>query len=194
MVAAFLFPIGCFIYAWTLQPGITWFAPFMGLLVLVFAIFAIYLATFAYLADVYQIYASSALAGQSLCRNLAGAGFPLFTNQMYARLTVKWSNTLFGCIAAAMIPIPIVLFFWGPKIRSRSRFAKMIDQWRERQAELDQKQNHKTHKAGLTSEKNVGVMDGLPSQPETDTEPQSQRLPQSPSGSNEKKGDAAEMV
>jgi hypothetical protein len=56
---------------------------------------------------------------------------------MYARLTVKWSNTLFGCIAAAMAPIPIILFLWGPKIRSRSKFAKMIEQWREHQTSAD---------------------------------------------------------
>jgi hypothetical protein len=54
---------------------------------------------------------------------------------MYARLTVKWSNTLFGCIAVAMAPIPIVLFFWGPKIRQHSKFAKMIERWREQEEE-----------------------------------------------------------
>lgn len=76
----------------------------------------------------YGPFASSALAGQSLCRkssstpsaagfldahdaaagNIAGMAFPLFTQQMYARLTYKWANTLFGLIAALMIPIPFV--------------------------------------------------------------------------------------
>lgn len=54
---------------------------------------------------------------------------------MYARLTVKWANTLFGCIAVLMIPIPFILFFWGPKIRSRSRFARMIEKWEAQQEE-----------------------------------------------------------
>lgn len=134
-LAAFLFPAGLFIYGWTAKPEITWFAPFMGLVVFIFAAYAIYLAVFVYLADVYGIYASSALAGQSMLRNLAGTAFPLFTNQMYARLTVKWSNTLFGCIAAVMAPIPIILFFWGPKIRQQSKFARMLEQWREQQEE-----------------------------------------------------------
>lgn len=42
-------------------------------------IFAVYLAAFNYLADCYNVYASSAMSGQSLARNLCGAIFPLFT-------------------------------------------------------------------------------------------------------------------
>ena len=37
-----------------------------------------------------------------------GMAFPLFTQQMFNKLTYKWANTLFGCIAVVMIPIPIV--------------------------------------------------------------------------------------
>lgn len=56
----------------------------------------------------YGPYASSALAGQSLARNILGTVFPLFTQQMYRKLTYKWANTLFGCIALLMLPIPFV--------------------------------------------------------------------------------------
>ena len=37
-----------------------------------------------------------------------GTVFPLFTHQLYARLTYHWGTTLFACIAVAMIPIPLV--------------------------------------------------------------------------------------
>lgn len=74
----------------------------------------------------YGPFASSACAGQSLMRkslrlpflpaqldnrtpgNLAATAFPLFTQQMFAALTYKWGNTLFGVIAVLMIPIPFV--------------------------------------------------------------------------------------
>ena len=39
---------------------------------------------------------------------LSGAAFPLFTTQMYKALDYKWANTLFGCLAAIMVPIPFV--------------------------------------------------------------------------------------
>ena len=62
---------------------------------------------------------------------------------MFAALTYHWANTLFGCLAALMIPIPFVrtpisitarrtltitrapqvLFYYGPALRARSKFA-----------------------------------------------------------------------
>jgi hypothetical protein len=77
---------------------------------------------------------------------------------MYERLSVKWSNTIFGCIAAAMMPIPIILFFWGPKIRSHSRFAKLIDQWQEKQAHIaDERRLKETQEiqTNITEEKST---------------------------------------
>lgn len=41
--------------------------------------------------------------------NLAGAAFPLFTTQMYDRMTFKWANTVFACIALLMVPIPFIV-------------------------------------------------------------------------------------
>lgn len=41
--------------------------------------------------------------------NFAGFIFPLFTTQMFTRLTFNWSSTLFGCIATLMAPIPFVV-------------------------------------------------------------------------------------
>ena len=37
-----------------------------------------------------------------------GAIFPLFSQQMFDKLTYHWGNTLFACIATLMIPIPFV--------------------------------------------------------------------------------------
>ncbi|KZS94443.1 MFS general substrate transporter [Sistotremastrum niveocremeum HHB9708] len=124
--AGAFFPIGCLIYAWTSFSFVPWIGPCIGLTVFTVAVFTIYLSVFSYLADCYLIYASSALAAQSLCRNLAAVAFPLFTDQMYTRLTFPWASTLLGCIAWLMAPIPLVLFFWGPQLRARSRFASRL--------------------------------------------------------------------
>ncbi|THH08248.1 hypothetical protein EW145_g2823 [Phellinidium pouzarii] len=124
--AGVLFPISMFLYAWTSLPQVHWIGMAIGITLFMWTIFIIYLAVFTYLADCYGPYASSALAGQSLCRNLAGAAFPLFTQQMYARLTFKWANTLFAFIALLMLPIPFILFRWGPQIRARSKFASQV--------------------------------------------------------------------
>ncbi|THH29519.1 hypothetical protein EUX98_g4679 [Antrodiella citrinella] len=58
--------------------------------------------------------------------NLSGMAFPLFTQQMYAALSYKWANTLFALLATLMIPIPYILFKWGPRIRAKSKFASQV--------------------------------------------------------------------
>ncbi|EGN95145.1 hypothetical protein SERLA73DRAFT_125470 [Serpula lacrymans var. lacrymans S7.3] len=127
-IAALLFPSGMFIYAWTAFPNIPWIAPVVGLTIFMFAAYVVYGVVFTYLADCYGMYASSALAGQSLCRNVAATAFPLFTDQMFNRLTYKWANTLFAVIATVMIPIPYILFFYGSSIRQRSAVARKIQE------------------------------------------------------------------
>jgi hypothetical protein len=90
------------------------------------------LACFNYLADSYTLYASSALAGQSLVRNLIGGAFPIFANVMYENLNPNWASTLFGCIGALLGAVPFVAFFYGPKIRSRSKFSRLLVEEEER--------------------------------------------------------------
>ncbi|KAJ7132372.1 MFS polyamine transporter [Mycena epipterygia] len=124
--AAIMLPTSMFIYAWCAFPSVPWISLAIALAMYIWATFIVYLAVFSYLADCYGPFASSALAGQSLCRNIMATIFPLFTKQMFARLGYNWANTLFALIAAVMVPIPFVLFFYGPEIRLRSKFSRMV--------------------------------------------------------------------
>ena len=163
------------------------------------ALFIIYVAVFTYLADwcvpartvpftaavlpavqsvhpltppsrSYGMFASSALAGQSLSRtsrghsllplhsfhaltrgghagNIMGTVYPLFTTQMFDALGYPIGATVFACVAVLMVPIPFVrlathavrrpelrsplsppqvLFWKGPAIRARSKFASQV--------------------------------------------------------------------
>ncbi|PFH53230.1 hypothetical protein AMATHDRAFT_1307 [Amanita thiersii Skay4041] len=107
-VAAIMLPVGMFIYAWTSIPSAHWIGLNVGIVLFMWAMYTIYVAVFSYLSDCYGTYASSANAGQSLARNMAATAFPLFTTQMFQRLTYPWASTLFACIATVMIPIPYV--------------------------------------------------------------------------------------
>ena len=55
-----------------------------------------------------------------------GTAFPLFTKQMFAALGYNWANTMFALIATLMVPIPFVLYLYGPAIRARSRFSRIV--------------------------------------------------------------------
>lgn len=145
LVAGIALPAGCFIYAWTseslpsldseehfeLTPRtafsfITYVAPCIGIVIIMAAVFTIYLACYNYMADGYSLYASSAIAAQSLARNLVGGSFPVFSNPMYENLTPNWASTLFGCVAALLAVVPYAAFFFGPQLRARSKYLKLL--------------------------------------------------------------------
>jgi len=84
---------------------------------------------FAPLADIYTLYASSALSGQSLCRNIAGCVFPLFTTQMYSRLGYQWASFLAACLGFTLSIVPFILFAYGPQIRARVSGGLPVKSW-----------------------------------------------------------------
>ena len=67
--------------------------------------------------------AASAIAANTFLRSLAGAGFPLFSQYMFSALGVNWAGTLLGCVAAVLVPIPVLFYVYGHKIREKSAFA-----------------------------------------------------------------------
>ena len=44
-------------------------------------------------------------------------------NLVFTNITPAWALSTFGFISAAMIPIPFLLYIFGLKLRSRSRYA-----------------------------------------------------------------------
>jgi DHA1 family multidrug resistance protein-like MFS transporter len=42
---------------------------------------------------------------------------------MFEGLGVQWAATLLGCVAAVLVPIPVIFYLYGHKIRQRSSFA-----------------------------------------------------------------------
>lgn len=140
---AVLAPIGLFIFAWTGRVGISPAAPIIGLTIFNLALFPVYLAVFSYLADVYERYASSALAAQSFLRNTFAACFPLFSQQMYEKLTPKYASTLLAAIACVLGVVPFVLIKYGDRIRSHSRAALALQRKEQEAAEWRQAEQGK---------------------------------------------------
>ena len=65
---------------------------------------------------------ASALAANGFLRYSFGAVFPLFTVQMYERLGIQWAGSLLGFVSIALMPVPWVLYKWGPAIRAKSAY------------------------------------------------------------------------
>ena len=73
-----------------------------------------------YLLDAYPRYAASVTAALAVLRSLAGALLPLGGLDMYIALGLGWGNSLLGFVALAMVPIPIVFYIFGERLRKRS--------------------------------------------------------------------------
>ena len=97
----------------------------VGLGFAIWGVYVVYLATFNYLADSYNIYASSALAAQGFARNMMGGAFPVITGMMFDRLGVQGAGGLLGGVAMALSVMPWVLVFFGSRIRARSKVMKV---------------------------------------------------------------------
>lgn len=121
--AAPIFAGSFFWFGWTSYPGISFWAPMMAGNTLGFSMLWIFLGLFNYIIDTYLIFAASALAANTVLRSSFAAGFALFASQMYETLDPRWASTLLGFIAMLLMPIPVVLFKFGPTLRKNSKYA-----------------------------------------------------------------------
>ncbi|ANB11822.1 Tpo1p [Sugiyamaella lignohabitans] len=119
------FPIGIFWLTWTgnYPESVHWAAPAVSGLFTGFGLICVFLPAINYIVDSYLFFAASALAGNTFMRSSFGAAFPLFAIQMFHNLGINWAGTLIGCLAVVLIPVPVLFYIYGKKLRQKSKFA-----------------------------------------------------------------------
>ncbi|GKZ69770.1 hypothetical protein AnigIFM50267_004997 [Aspergillus niger] len=128
IVGGVLFSAGLFWLGWTgFTRTIHWIVPTLSGLFTGAGLLMIFIQLFNYLIDTYLAYAASALAANTFCRSLVAAGFPLFSRQMFGNMGIQWAGTLLGCLAVALVPIPLAFLRYGKRLRLRSQFAPVLD-------------------------------------------------------------------
>ncbi|KAL4904350.1 hypothetical protein BDW74DRAFT_185648 [Aspergillus multicolor] len=124
IVGSVAFTAGLFWFGWCgYRDDIHWMAPIASGVLTGLGIFCIFLQCFNYIVDCYPTLAASTIAANTILRSAVGCAFPLFSRQMMTNLGVQWTGTLLGCIAVAMIPIPVLFRMYGPWLRQRSKLA-----------------------------------------------------------------------
>ena len=118
-----LLPIGLFIFAWTSHPNTHWIGMEIGSVLVGMGLYMVFVQAINYIIDVYLPVANSAVASNTFVRSLFGAGFPLFGPTMFHRLGVDWATTTLAFIGIAMIPIPMLFYIYGARIRGWSKMA-----------------------------------------------------------------------
>lgn len=126
VLGAVMLPIGLFWFAWTASPHITWVPQVLAGIPIGMGVFMIFMQGINYIIDCYLMNANSGIAGNTLIRSFAGAGFPLFAVQMYHKLGVAWATSLLAFLAVAFIPVPVLFFIYGAKLRKLSKFTPTL--------------------------------------------------------------------
>jgi len=128
LLAAPLLAGSLFWLGWTNRATISFWSDLSACWVFGFTIMALFTATYHYLLDSYGTNAASAMAAITFMRYMASGGMVLATEPMYEALGVQWSMTLLGCVAALLAPVPWVFWWYGDKIRARSKWAFSQDE------------------------------------------------------------------
>jgi hypothetical protein len=126
MIGSFSLVIGLFIFAWTSSPNIHWVGSCFGGAFMGLGFFTIFQGSTNYLVDTFGEYGASAIATNTLMRNVFAGSFPLFTEQMFHSriLGINWGVSLLGFVGIILIPIPFFFYIYGRKIRGRYKYSR----------------------------------------------------------------------
>lgn len=116
-------PISLFWMAWTSYPDISIWSPLIASALFGFGILAVFITSYQYIIDSYEVYSASALAFVTLIRYVAAGGMVVVGIPFYENLGVHYTLTILACISAAVAPLPYLFWIYGPAIRKRSKYA-----------------------------------------------------------------------
>lgn len=160
-LGAVLAPIGQLVFAWTCLPvTIHWAVPIAFGIPFGVGNTLCFIYGTSYLAGAYGFYAASALAGNAVMRSVFGAMLPLAGPTMYAKLTPQWAGTLLGLLELVLVPIPIVFYKYGDRIRAKSPVigemrAEMAKQAKKRARQQQQRRRQPQEEEVVEVDKDV---------------------------------------
>ncbi|KAI1776646.1 MFS multidrug transporter [Hypoxylon cercidicola] len=121
MLGAILLPPSLFWFAWS--GNVHWISQVLAMYFIGLNLMLIFISGIAYIVDVYQIHANSAMSIHIIVRSLISSSFPLFATIMYDNLGVDWASSILAFLCIIMVPAPIMFYRFGHRIRSWSRFS-----------------------------------------------------------------------
>lgn len=112
-----LVPVGLIIFGWTAEKQVHWVLPLLGVAISSLGMLMAYVSIQTYVVDVYEKYGASALAAVIVARCTTSCVFSITGFQLYKALGYGWGTMVIALVCIAMLPIPTLLYFFGPRLR-----------------------------------------------------------------------------
>jgi DHA1 family multidrug resistance protein-like MFS transporter len=123
LFVAFLLPIGLFMFGWTAKSSIPWIVSMIGIGIYSYGVFILLQCVFVYIPLSYPQYSASLFAGNDFVRSSLAAGSILFARPLYLNLGIGQGMSLLAGLTCGCVGGIFVLYFFGAKLRARSKFA-----------------------------------------------------------------------
>ncbi|KJZ78050.1 hypothetical protein HIM_02687 [Hirsutella minnesotensis 3608] len=121
--AAFGPTIGLFLFAWTANASIHWIVPTIGITIYGTTCFVVMQCIFVYVPLSYPKYAASLFAANDFFRSALACGSVIFAHPLFGNLGVAKGVSLLGGLSVIGIVGIWLLYFYGARLRSLSKFA-----------------------------------------------------------------------
>ncbi|KAK3701217.1 hypothetical protein LTR37_015596 [Vermiconidia calcicola] len=118
-IGSLLIPVTLFWFAWTVQYHVHWTVTILSTYLYGIGQVMILNTTTNYYIDSFERYSASAIAAGALFRSVIGGIVPLFAPTMFEQLGYGWGISVFGFLATAIAPAPVIFYFFGGKLREK---------------------------------------------------------------------------
>lgn len=123
LVTVWLFPISLLWFAFTSTGSVSYWSPIIAGGVLGFADPLLWLSMLNYITDSYPNVAASAVAAFLIPSFLIAAAMCHAGVAMFESMSTKWGFATLGFISIGVVVLVYVLYFFGGRLRARSKLA-----------------------------------------------------------------------
>ncbi|EEQ29782.1 hypothetical protein McanMca71_005967 [Microsporum canis] len=124
LLGSLLVPAGMFLFAWTSRKEIHWTVPTVGFLLIMAGVVTLLQCMFGYMAVAYPKYGASLFAMNDFARSSLAFASIMWSGPLYRNLGIAKGTSLIGALTAACVFGIYTLYWFGPTLRKRSRFAE----------------------------------------------------------------------
>lgn len=124
LVGVWGFPISLLWFGFTSDGNTSFWSPVVAGGLLAVCDPLLWLGMLNYLTDSYPNVAASAVAAFLIPSFLIAAALSHAGVAMFDAMSTKWAMATLGFISFGLVALVYILYFWGPKIRAKSKLAR----------------------------------------------------------------------